>query len=229
MTVTDVNGCSALDTVQVIQPTALSIITGARPASCAGYSDGSVSFSVSGGTPGYQAVWSPGGHTGNINSGIPAGVYSVTVTDAHGCTILGSATVTQPQPVSVSGSTAPVSCNGGSDGQAFIAAAGGTGPYEFDWLPSGIANDTASGLAAGQHIVTITDSLGCITSDTLTVTQPDPVTLTIVAAGVSCSGAADGVAAVTAAGGNGGYQYLWSNNATSASLNNVPAGCIPSW
>lgn len=224
VTVTDVNGCSALDTVQVIQPTALSIITGARPASCAGYSDGSASFSVSGGTPGYQAVWSPGGHTGNINSGIPAGVYSVTVTDAHGCTILGSATVTQPQPVSVSGSTAPVSCNGGSDGQAFIAAAGGTGPYEFDWLPSGIANDTASGLAAGQHIVTITDSLGCITSDTLTVTQPDPVTLTIVAAGVSCSGAADGVAAVTAAGGNGGYQYLWSNNATSASLNNVPAG-----
>src|SRR4030095_8920307 len=94
----------------------------------------SVSFPPAGGTGSYTSPWTNGANTQDIN-GLSAGSYTVTVTDANGCTTISTALVTQPSgSLSASVSTTQnVSCNSGSNGSMIISVSGGTPPYTYDW------------------------------------------------------------------------------------------------
>ncbi|HIB84764.1 MAG TPA: hypothetical protein EYO59_09240, partial [Chromatiaceae bacterium] len=135
--------------------------------SCFGGADGAIDITVSGGTPGYTYAWS-NFSTSQDQNAIPAGIYSVTVTDANGCTAVGSWVVTQPSQLSVSTATSDESAIGASDGSATAAASGGTPPYSYAWSNGG-ATSTISNLTSGTYTVTATDANGCTVEGTAIV------------------------------------------------------------
>lgn len=223
--VTDINGCVALDTITISQPTALVPTSTATPASCHDLLDGTLSGNVTGGTPNYSYVWNPGSYAGINVTSVGAGTYTLTVTDAQGCTSTTTATITQPTPIQLSTTTAPAACYGTATGTASVSATGGSGACTFTWQPGSSIGTNASTLEAGLYTVVATDSNGCSTSAQVTVFEPDPVSLTVTTDSVSCSGASDASLSVTAAGGNGGYQYLWQpGGVTAPQISGVGSG-----
>ena len=141
---------------------------------CFGNSTGSATVTAANGTSGYTYSWAPSGETAATASGLAAGTYTVTVTDANGCTTTATANITQPAAALTASITAQtnVLCFGNATGSATVTAANGTSGYTYSWAPSGETTATASGLAAGSYVVTVTDANGCTTTATATITQP---------------------------------------------------------
>lgn len=210
--VADSNGCTAYDTVTVTEPNALGILPTIANTSCFGFNDGAIGVTPVGGIGGYSYQWSTSPNdTLSINNNLVAGTYSVTVTDANGCILTDSFTITQPTEITFSMGATPASCAGGSDGTAFIDVAGGTSPYNYNWNPAAPNTDSITGLPFGNYAVTVTDNLGCTVADTILVDEPTPIDLTTSQRATSCHGVADGEAYVTILGGTPGYSILWSN------------------
>jgi hypothetical protein len=178
VTTTDANGCTASISFTITEPAALSITpTSQTNVSCNGGANGAASIFVNGGTPGMTYSWSPTGGTNANASGLSAGTYTVTVTDANGCLATQTFTITEPTALDVSaGSQVDVLCNGGSTGSATVAPTGGTGTYTYSWSPSGGTAATASGLTAGTYAVTVTDANGCQNIKTFVITQSAALT-----------------------------------------------------
>src|SRR5574343_73583 len=177
-TVTDANGCTTTRNFTITQPTAL-VLTAASQTnvSCNGGSNGSATVGVSGGTTPYTYSWSPSGGTAATASGLSAGTYTVTVTDANGCSGTQSFTITQPTALSIaSNSQTQESCVGANDATATVSISGGTGGYTYSWSSSGGTAAIASGLTAGTYTVTATDANGCTISQVYTITTVLDVT-----------------------------------------------------
>ena len=225
VTITDANSCIATKTFTITQPTAITAATSQTNVSCNGGSNGIASVTPSGGTGPYTYSWSPSGGTGATATGLAAGAYTVTITDANSCTATKSFTITQPTAITTTGSQANVSCNGASNGFATVTASGGTGPYTYSWSPSGGTAATATSLAAGTYIVTITDANSCTATKSFTITQPTAITATTSQTNVSCNGGSNGSASVTASGGTGPYTYSWTpSGGTAATATGLAAG-----
>ncbi|MEQ1746144.1 MAG: SprB repeat-containing protein, partial [Saprospiraceae bacterium] len=120
VTATDINGCTATQTTTITEPPALTVNTTATNATCFGGSNGSATATATGGTPGFTFEWSNGTNGPTANN-LPAGTYTVTATDANGCTATQTATVGQPTMVAVSITKTNVSCFGGNNGSATAA------------------------------------------------------------------------------------------------------------
>ena len=143
--------------------------------SCNGGSNGSITLTPSGGTAPYTYNWG-GGILTKDRVGLTAGIYTVTIKDANGCTGNVSVTIIEPALlVATAGAQTNVSCNGGATGSATVKVTGGTGSYTYSWSPSGGTAATANGLAAGTYLVTITDTNGCQTTQSFTITQAELV------------------------------------------------------
>uniref|UniRef100_UPI003A90A5E9 HYR-like domain-containing protein n=1 Tax=Flavobacterium alkalisoli TaxID=2602769 RepID=UPI003A90A5E9 len=224
VTVTDANGCTTTASATVTEPTtALSASGVSTNVSCNGGSNGTIDLTVTGGTAPYTFAWSNTATTEDM-TGLTAGTYDVTVTDANGCTKTASATVNEPTVLSASGVATNVSCNGGSNGTIDLTVTGGTAPYGFVWSNTAITEDM-TGLSAGTYDVTVTDAKGCTTTASVTVNEPTVLSASISSqTNVLCNGAATGSATVTANGGTASYEYLWSNGATTATVAGLEAG-----
>ncbi|MFL9844307.1 beta strand repeat-containing protein, partial [Flavobacterium rhizosphaerae] len=229
--ITDGNGCTTTTTVTITEPTAL-MVSGMVDAnvSCNGESDGSATATVTGGTSSYTYVWSNSATTASI-SGVAAGTYTVTVTDANGCTATTSVTISEPAVLTASTVVnANVSCNGGTTGSATINLTGGTAPFEYtinNTTYVGVPDSslTVLGLAEGTYPINVTDANGCTTTTSVTITEPTALMVSgMVDANVSCNGESNGSATVTATGGTSPYTYAWSNSATTASITGVAEG-----
>jgi large repetitive protein len=229
VTVSDANGCSITSTATITQPTLLTAnISNTINISCNGTSDGSATVTAGGGTGTYTYLWntSPVQMTATA-VGLPAGIYTVAVADANGCTQTTTVTLTEPTAVIANASTASVACNGGSDGQAFATASGGTGTFTYQWSPTGGNSATANNLNAGNYTVLVTDANGCTQTTTTTVTEPTLLTSAIpTQVNVSCFGGNNGFADATAAGGTGTYTYAWNTVPvqTTSTASNLAAG-----
>ena len=191
---------------------------------CYGSSTGSADLTVTGGTAPYTFLWSNGAVTEDI-SNVPAGVYSVTITDGNSCTTTATATVLQPAaPMEGTVTVTNVDCYGYSTGAIALTVTGGTAPYSYLWNNGATTKDIID-VAAGDYSVTITDANSCIITVTASVTQPlAPLDASITATDVACFGEATGALVLTVTGGTEPYSYLWSNGATTKDLINVPAG-----
>ncbi|MCC6372031.1 MAG: gliding motility-associated C-terminal domain-containing protein [Bacteroidia bacterium] len=208
VTVTDANACNTTNTVNITQP-ASGMTTGTAVANvlCFGASTGAATVTVSGGTSPYSYLWSSA-QTTSVISSLNAGVRTVTVTDASGCTSTNTVAVTQPASVlsSVISSTNPA-CNGNT-GSATLTASGGTGAYTYSWS-SAATTSVISGLTAGVYTGTVTDANGCQSSGSGTITVPSALTINAVASSPSlCSGNSSTLTA-SGSGGTGAITYTW--------------------
>ncbi|MGE7485125.1 beta strand repeat-containing protein, partial [Pedobacter suwonensis] len=224
-TITDANNCQIIKTFTIAQPTAITATTSQTNVACNGASNGSASVTASGGAGGYTYSWSPSGGTAATATGLSAGTYTCTITDANNCQIIKTFTITQPTAITATTSQTNVACNGASNGSASVTASGGAGGYTYSWSPSGGTAATATGLSAGTYTCTITDANNCQIIKTFTITQPTAITATTSQTNVACNGASNGSASVTASGGAGGYTYSWSpSGGTAATATGLSAG-----
>lgn len=233
VSVTDDNACESTLTVEILAPSP-PVIAGFQitDVSCFGFSDGSITVTVTpGGTPIASVVWSDGG-TGLTNSGLAAGGYGVTVTDQSGCSAGGLATVGTPDQLEIVDTTFTLpTCAGECNGNIALQMGGGTSPYTFEW-DNGQQTNPAFALCADIYEVTITDQNGCPPLiAVLQLDEPNPVTISIDPAsvqGVSCFGGSpcDGTASATATGGGAGtglYTFLWSSGTTDVNVSSSTA------
>ncbi|MGL4598957.1 MAG: T9SS type A sorting domain-containing protein, partial [Bacteroidia bacterium] len=169
-------------------------------------------------------AWSSGGTTAT-ETGLVAGTYTCTITDSLACSMTQTVTITEPTAIVASiSSQTNVNCNGGNNGTATVTASGGSGAFTYSWS-SGGTNATETGLAAGTYTCTITDSLACVTTQTVTITEPAVlVASTVTLINPSCNGDSTGSITIAIAGGTPGYAIVWSSGGTGLTESNLAAG-----
>ena len=211
--VEDANGCTDFATITITEPDVIYYSAVSSNVSCNGGSDGSALVdSVSGGSAPYFYSWNTGQNTPVINN-LPAGTYTVTVTDVNNCASnpqLISVDVNQPSMmVSNTNIISHSSCSGSqtaANGEAQVFVSGGTPGYSFAWS-NGTSNDNISLLFPGTYIVDITDANGCMITDTAVINSGTNPSLNITVQDVSCFGANDGLMITSALSGTPPYLF----------------------
>ncbi len=160
-TVTEANGCIRNVFAEITQPNLLAIsnATIITP-NCLGECNGSISVTVVGGTPPYQYQWSLSPSTDSIATNLCSNNYTLTITDAHGCTYDTVFVLTQPDELMATVTTTKVPCESVCNATAQITISGGTPPYQINW-DNGQHTTQATQLCFGNHTVTIIDSNLC--------------------------------------------------------------------
>lgn len=232
-TVTDARGCTLNLSYNIDEPAALTGTVSTTDVICNGEATGTLTFSPSGGTPGYIYTWSNTStlfsETGPSLVNVVADAYDVTVTDANGCQFTTSATVSEPPLLTLSTTAVNVSCYGGSDGSVDLVVSGGVSSYTYVWTNSLGANIATSedlaNVPAEVYSVLVTDYNGCTETATQEVSQPlQPITTTEVITNVLCYGESTGAVDLTVDGGTPPYTFTWTNGSSTEDINNVPAG-----
>lgn len=221
VTATDANGCTVTSSVTVSQPPALTLSqTALAQPLCEASANGAIAVQAQGGEPPYQYAWASGQQTSAI-SGLGAGAYSVTATDANGCQAEWQTTLTAAGTLDFSVTTQAQTCNGLNNGQAAVTAAG-SGPFGYQWSVPGVGNQLQN-LAPGNYSVTVSNAAGCVSAQTFQIAAAQPIDLSV-SATPSCLNTLNGTATATATGGAGGFGYAWSNNQTGAGIQNLLPG-----
>lgn len=225
--ITDADGCSNTQTVNVFAPVLINIFDmDSTPVTCFGDNDGTVLANAAGGSGSLTYTWSNNG-VGNTQTGLTAGMYSLTVSDVIGCIGVDSIEVASPDSITFSFARIIPSCFGDANGSITASAAGGTSPYNYQWNTSPVQDSaTLINVGAGLYDVTATDANGCTNTDTVRLLQPDSIALNMSSTPASCFGDADGTATVAGTGGQGNLYYIWNNDPTlnTATISGLTAG-----
>ena len=194
---------------------------------CTNYDDGEINITVTGGTTPYSYLWSNHELTEDLID-LPAGSYTVTVTDAGNSKISDSWMVTEPGAISWFGSLTNVSCYGKCDGTiTTVFTLGGTSPYTYNWEGPGpfVSTDMdLTSLCAGSYNLTVTDAHYCDARIFRSITEPDILAVTGVVTNVSCAGNKDGEIVINVTGGTETYSFLWSLPAQTQNISGLDPG-----
>src|SRR5690606_4896415 len=180
VSVRDANGCGKAVTVDIEPILGVSANVATLP-SCSN-DDGVLEVTGSGGSGNYEYEITSGpllvaSQSTNIFNGLPAGTYTVTITDTTtGCTNDVDVTLEAPTPVTFTTTVTDVSCNGGSDGTITVnlPTSNNIPVYRYS-IDGGVTTQTSnvfSGLAAGTHTVLVTSGRGCTATEDVTIGQP---------------------------------------------------------
>ncbi len=251
--ISNAGGCSATACIELIENPGFDISLGALVypngfnVSCGATCDGEITASISGESAPFIYAWSgPLGFSSSESnlSGLCAGSYTLTVTDANQCSQSQALTITTPtvlnidleSPIFNGGNE--ISCFGDSSGTIFSNATGGSGALTFEWSGvNGFTSDEADivDLTAGTYSLAVTDDLGCTATDLIELNEPEGLLLASVQASVfpsgdniSCVGANDGSMDATAIGGTAPYDFDWNGPAgfisTDQNIGNLQPG-----
>jgi ELWxxDGT repeat protein len=218
VTIADANGCMTTASYEVTQPTQLTAVATGSSTSCAN----TATVAASGGSTPYNYLWNNGATTQSITS-IPAGTYTVTVTDAHGCITTASCIVTANQAFNPSASVTDVTCYGANNGMITVTNANGVAPFQYS-IDGGLHYQTSNvfnGLAPGTYTITVVDANGCTGFITKTINQPTQIVVTLNTVQSTCFGLSTGTINVSVTGGSPAYSYQWlgPSGYSSAQLN----------
>jgi len=222
ITITDGNTCDTTINITITQPPALTLSMASTNVLCNGACNGTGTGHVGGGTKPYIYTWSNAGVDSNIVNLCPGG-YTLNVTDGNGCPATGNVSIIQPAVLSGTISGTNVSCNSGSDGTAQILVSGGTTNYAYSWT-GGYTSSAIGPVSSGTYVVTVTDANLCTITNSITITQPNPISIVITPVNVSCATFCNGTASAVVNGGTGGYSYAWTGGATTSSVSALCPG-----
>ncbi len=220
----DNNGCDTTNQIIISEPQKLIINESINHLSCFKDSSGSIDILISGGILPYTILWDNGEVTYNINNLI-AGTYNVSVSDDSLCTINKSIIVTQPDKLSTSHITNPLSCYNINDGSIDLTVSGGSKPYIYTWS-NGINTQDLNNLSKGLYSVVVVDSNLCIDSLSIFVNSPQQLYIdSFFVKDILCFGESTGqINLFSVSGGTGSYTYSWSDGSNNQDLSNSKAG-----
>ena len=210
---TDINGCSSTLNVAVNRIGNLGVGYTSINSSCSGMNNGNITilppsiytpiqYSLNGGVP----------QSSNIFSGLAAGTYTISVTDAIGCSGSTTIIITQGGNVTATFASTPTSCSGVNNGTITVTPAGGSFPYQYSLNGGPLqSSNVFNGLAAGNYTIRVVDVNGCFYTNSVTITPGVPLNATITKTDVSCNGAANGTITVNVSTGTPPYQYSLDN------------------
>jgi len=218
--VTDNNGCVQMDSIHITEPELLTTSSGGTDATGYGVSDGIVWTSPDGGTEPYSYEWQDAANPGTPIStndtvyNLPAGTYSVTITDDNGCQVIDVVTIDEPDELVYTIDGEDAQCYGESTGGAWIHVNGGVTPYDFYWTDEDdnyIWDDSVMVMIpAGWYYITVTDDNGYQIIDSVEIGQPPAIDVTVVSMDhVDCYGESNGSVNTNVSGGSPGYTYEW--------------------
>jgi gliding motility-associated-like protein len=225
VSVRDIAGCNTTGNITVLQPTALSVTAVQDSANCFGVADGFITATGAGGSPGYQ--YSRDGVTfapTNVLNNLAAGPYTITIRDRNNCTATANATVLQPIGITTNVTGTNVDCNGGTNGSATVAAAGGSPGFTYAWNSGGGTATTSPNRGAGWAVVTVTDSRTCQRRDSVLITQPNAIVITETIVPITCGSGNTGSISLAVTGGTGTYGFLWNTTAIGPTLTGLGQG-----
>ena len=167
VSITDANGCIGANVITIVAQAGPSLSVNTLNISCNGLTDGTATANASGGSGSYTYLWS-NGQISSQATGLSAGTYSLTVTDANACTAVESISISEPSSLSISSVSNNVSAVGLSDGSIDITVSGANAPYTYSWS-NGTNTEDIAGLIAGNYSVTVTDASGCTIVENFTI------------------------------------------------------------
>ena len=190
VTVTDANGCEAVSSNSLSNPSQLVFFTSVvSDLDCYNDNSGSINLTTQGIGP-FLYNWSNYQVSQDI-SGLATGMYTVTVTKSGNCTV-ESFNITQPDLLQISFQTTNPSGQGLSDGSVDVTVTGGTQPYSYNWTNNATSQDLVN-VPAGSYYVTVTDSNLCSDiSDQITLADPGINLVNTIISDISCYGLNDG-------------------------------------
>ncbi len=234
--VEDIFGCTAVDTIEIKQPTEIQASFTFQDANC-GSSDGSVIAQIT--TPGgfspYSYAWfdkdtlALSSQTTDTLKNVSSGVYFLSVTDNNSCSELFNANVNDVGgPTVTLDSLDNESCQGDCDG-AINLTSSGTGTLVYNWLPGSLTTEDLSNLCAGNYIISVTDGLGCVSIRSYDVLPADSFDLNLVrTTNTTCESTFDGAIDLSLSGNASGFNYVWSGpsgfSASVLDLNGISIG-----
>jgi gliding motility-associated-like protein len=216
---TDAAGCVTSTSVNISEPTALTVTISPTNPKCFGASNGSGVAAAFGGTPTYTYTWS----NGTINStatGLTANNYGLSVTDGNGCVVTTSMNLVNPPAMAASITATNVNCFNACNGIAIAATTDAIGAVSYVWTggASPVMSQTLTNACAGSYSLLATDQNSCTANALVLITQPTQVTANITSTGsVTCFGGNNGFAVVTPGGGTGAFTFTWSPSGGNAS------------
>lgn len=226
ITVKDDNGCTKTLVHTISEPLPLTVSCANDTVTCAG-NQGSLIAVAAGGTTnyGFSLNGSPSQSSGNFN-GLTAGIYTIEVTDANGCTVSVTALVVEPSPLTLIAQYNPILCFGETTDIIMTATGGNTLSYVYS-LNGGAsqASNTFPAQPAGSYTCSVSDASGCTASTTIIITQPPLLEVQALTNSILCYGGTAIVSAI-GTGGTGSLQYSLNGGAYQASTNfpGQPAG-----
>jgi gliding motility-associated-like protein len=221
LVVRDTANCSDSITVTLVSPPALNPNLNAIAETC-GNNNGMAWAIATGGTPGYTYLWNNNAVNDTIFN-LSKGTYTITITDANGCTFQSSVFIDSLGGPGINDSVVNVKCFGGNTGAILTTITGGSGPFTYQWSPGGQATPNISNLLAGTYTVTVTDTNNCTSTKSINVSQPLPLAINFSTVSEKC-GQSNGSATAAVSGGVSPYQYLWNTGANINNITNKPAG-----
>ncbi|MEO5572241.1 MAG: gliding motility-associated C-terminal domain-containing protein [Bacteroidia bacterium] len=223
ITITDSLGCFNTNSFSIVNVPPLSIVsTSSTDATCGG-SNGSAAITVNG-TPPYTYVWTPPVSSTNSATGLASGTYVVQVMDSNGCQVSNTFVINSIATFTSATSADSANC-AGTGGSATVNITGASGPFIYQWSPSGGTDSTAVNLNSGTYTVIVTDANSC--SQTISVVVPQMISTVSVSTQViqsACSAASTATIYATGSNGTGTYTYLWSTGASTDSISGLAFG-----
>ncbi|MCB0533586.1 MAG: hypothetical protein KDD14_15410, partial [Saprospiraceae bacterium] len=219
---TDANGCSATSIETLDDPPAIQLDFQKTNPLCTGEATGAIDLTAAGGTGTLQFLWSNSAATEDL-TGIPAGNYTLVVTDANGCSATSTETLDDPAAIQLNFQKTNPRCAGEASGAIDLTATGGTGALQFLWSNSAATEDLAN-IAAGVYTLVVNDANGCSATTSETLADPPTIQLSVEKTDPLCAGESTGAIGLTATGGTGALEFLWSNSTATEDLANIAAG-----
>ncbi|MBN1115917.1 MAG: OmpA family protein [Bacteroidales bacterium] len=225
LAVSDARSCVTNLNITIEEPSEFSgEITDITQIRCHGDSNGVIITEFAGGVTPYTFAWNTSSTVKDI-SNLKAGTYTLIGTDKNGCTDTLSTVIEQPTKLELElVSVVNNPCFGERNGEIDVFVKGGVTPYTYKWSNGGITQDLTD-LEAGRYVVHVTGATGCEKSLEATITEPDPMQLTISSTtDIKCFGGNNGAIDLNVTGGVVPYVYSWSNGSKTEDISELVAG-----
>lgn len=223
LTITDRSGCTDTLAVEIMQNDQIDLNVTVTQMICYGDNNASITINnILGGVPPYTLAWSNLG-TGNTQTNLSAGTYTITITDSENCTRDFPIVIDETPLFLIDPVVTQMSCSGDNNGSILLNFVGGIDPVILIWDDDATAGTERNNLAPGTYSVTITDGVPCVIQDSFTIFNILPLELSAnVTNALDCDDTNSGAINLLIQGGTPPFSIVWSNSEITEDLLNVP-------